>query len=394
MFTLLICAYSFAGKTIDPKVKSLVNSNDEFTFDFYKQINEQKGNIVFSPLSISLATAMVYAGAEGNTEAEIMQLLHVNQPEKEYHSAYNQVLLALNSSFRNSGNALYVANSIWGQQGHPFQQSFLGVLKDEYRAPLRKVDYITAPNEALDAVNKWVAEKTKNKIPYLMTPGMIKQDTRLALANAIYLRGLWQSRFNSGNTRSTPFYVTPEKSVRVPMMYQQEDFRYMEDEQVQVVDLPYKGDKLGMAIILPKEGTALSEIEKVLTSETVNGWLGKLGTEDVKVYLPRFKIETTTPLIEALQGMGMKDAFDGKKADFSGMDGPNSLLFVAAAIHKAGIEVDEKRTTAYAATGYAVDAFGVPRQYVFNANRPFIFMIVERVTGTILFLGRLNNPVG
>lgn len=391
---LSICAHSFAGKNIDPKVKSLVNSNDEFTFDFYKQIKDQEGNIVFSPFSISLATAMAYAGAEGNTEAEIKKLLHVDQSEEHYHSAYNQVLLTLNLSFRNSGNSLYVANSIWGQKGHPFQQPFLGVLENQYRAPLREVDYKTEPDKALDAVNEWVAEKTKNKIPSLMSPGMINQDTRLVLANAIYMRGLWQSRFNARNTLSAPFHVTPDKPVKVPMMYQQEDFRYMEDEQVQVLDLPYKGGKLGMAIILPKADKALSEIENALTVETVNGWLRKLNTEDVKVYLPRFKIKTTIPLIEELESMGMKDAFDGIKADFSGMDGPNSLLFVAAAIHKAGIEVDEKGTTAYAATGYAMADFGVPRQYVFNANRPFVFMIVERVTGTILFLGRLNNPVG
>ncbi len=391
ILTFLICAYTFAGSTIDPKVKSLVKSNDEFAYDFYKQINDQEGNIVFSPLSISLATAMVYAGAEGNTETEIKKLLHIDQPEAQYHSAYLQVLLALNSSFRKSGNSLYVANSIWGQKDHPFQQPFLNVLENQYRAPMREVDYITAPGKATDAVNEWVREKTKNKIPSLMSPDMIDEGTRLVLANAIYLKGLWQSRFHTINTRSMLFHVTPDKSIKVPMMYQQEDFRYMEDKQVQVIDLPFRGGKLGMAIILPKEDIALSEVETLLTAKNVDGWLSKLSAEDVKVYLPRFKVKTTIPLIEELESMGMKDAFDGKKADFSAMDGPDSLLFIAAAIHKAGIEVDEKGTTAYAATAYA-GSFGMPREYIFNANRPFIFMIVERVTGTILFLGRLNNP--
>jgi serpin B len=253
------------------------------------------------------------------------------------------------------------------------------------------VDFVTETEKTRQKINRWVEDKTNDKIKNLIPEGALNAMTRLVLTNAIYFKGDWASQFDKDDTEDADFFVSPEKTVTASLMYQKEEFKYAENELLQILQLPYKGDDLSMLVLLPKEKIGLADLEKELTADKLTEWQKRMYEQEIEVYLPKFKMTSQFSLSETLKKMGMSDAFDPGKADFSGMTG-NKDLFISAVLHKAFVEVNEKGTEAAAATGVMMQLSMALDEPVFRADHPFIFMIQDNKTGSILFVGRVMDP--
>ena len=376
----------------------LAAGNSAFAFDLFQKLQQGGGgNLFYSPYSISIALAMTYAGARGETARQMAETMHFSLPQDRLHPAFNGLdqLLATRGQGaagvkEGEGFRLHIANAIWGQQGYPFLQAFLDTLARSYGAGLRLVDFQRAAEAARVTINDWVAEQTEDRIKDLIPAGAIDSMTRLVLTNAIYFNAAWQFPFDEARTEEGPFYRLDGSPISVPMMHASESFSYVAGEGFQVVDLPYDGGELSMAILLPAEGT-FESFQAALDVERVNGVLRQLSRQQVDLTLPKFEFESEFSLSTTLQEMGMVDAFQGS-ADFSGMTGEPEL-FISDVIHKAFVAVDEAGTEAAAATAVIMKLSAAPIDPVrVTVNRPFIFLIRDIETGTILFVGRVMDP--
>ena len=379
----------------------LVGGNSAFSFDLYQALSGRDGNLFYSPHSISLALAMTYAGAGGQTERQMADTLGFSLPRERLHAAFNDLDLQLASrgtdvqSRNGEGFRLNIVNAVWGQQGHPFQEAFLDVLAESYGAGVRPTDFIAAPEESRIAINDWVAERTEDRIKDLIPPGIINPLTRMVLTNAIYFNASWLLPFSEANTRTQPFHLLDGSSVDVPMMRTSEDFGYAAGDAYQAVDLPYVGNELSMTVIVPDRGR-FREFEDSLEAGLVDLIIAGLGFRRVTLDLPKFEFESEFQLSETLKSMGMSNAFDSAASDFSGMDGRSCLagdpvcLYIREVVHKAFVSVDEAGTEAAAATAVMMQAESAPPSPVaVTVDRPFIFLIRDRETGAILLAGRV-----
>ncbi|HOS79832.1 MAG TPA: serpin family protein [Anaerolineae bacterium] len=372
-------------------VETVVQGNTQFAFALYQKFRAEKGNLFFSPYSISTALAMTYAGARGNTAVQMAQALHFLLEQEQLHPAFASLEDRLSNIGRKGQIQLKVANALWPQVGYPFLEEFLALTKQYYGVLITAVDYADTET-ARGIINAWVEEKTEKKIQELIPPRILDAWTRLVLVNAVYFKGNWASQFNQGRTSDAPFWVTPDESVQVPMMTQEHEFRYGESDGLQILELPYAGDDLSMVVLLPREIDGLAKLEGSLTVENLGIWTRNLWKAEVRVFLPRFEITFPFRLDDTLKSMGMVDAF-GDNADFSGMDG-RKWLYIAAVLHKAFVAVNEEGTEAAAATAVVMKGRSLtPPPPVFRADHPFVFLIRENGTGSILFLGRVVNPV-
>jgi serpin B len=376
---------------------AVVDGNNQFALNLYQKLSTAPGNLVFSPYSISAALAMTYAGARGNTAKEMADTLVFRLGPEKIHPAFNSLDQALASREKDiqpkEGTAfkLRMANSIWGQSGYAFHTDFLDLLALHYGAGMRVLDFARDPEKARMIINDWVSQQTEQKIKDLLSPDAIKRDTTLVLTNAIYFNASWLMKFNREATRDGPFHPLVGEAVMVPMMNHLGNFRYAEGKDYQALELLYLGRKLSMLVFLPAEGQYTS-FEKSLNAARLKEITGALAGRDVSVTLPKFKIETKADLPELLQQLGMKDAFMGGVADFSGMDGSRKL-YISKVVHQAVIAVDEEGTEAAAATAVVVARTSMPmNQARFLADRPFIYLIRDNETGAVLFLGRVLNP--
>ena len=387
---LLILSFSLS---MDNNTAIISASNNAFGIDLYKKlITEERGNIFISPYSISSALAMTYAGARGNTEKQMAKVLYFNLPQEDIHKAFSSLNAYFNSP--NKSYQLAIANALWGQANYPFQKEFINLLNKYYEAGFNEVDFVNDENreKARLTINKWVEDKTNNKIKELIHPEDISALTRLILVNAIYFKGKWQNQFDPKETRDMPFNLENKKKINVPMMHQEGKFNYTEDEKVQVLELPYSEKELSMVIFLPKEGISLSDFEKELSIERVNKLLSNLSQEKVDVYIPKFKMEKRYILNKILIDLGMSDAFDMMLADFSGMT-ESKDLYISKVIHQSFVEVNEEGTEAAAATAVIMSGKSIaPMIIEFKADRPFLFIIRDIKTNTILFMGRFVEP--
>jgi serpin B len=384
----------------DPDVDRLVQGLNTLGVDLYK-ITSQSGeeNLIFSPYSIALAFSMAYGGAMGQTEAQMMKTLGY-LPQTEQHPTFNaldQYLAALGESPEGQSQAnddqgeafqLDVANAVWGQAGFPFKDAYLQTLAEYYGAGLREVDFAQNPEAARERINQWVAEQTKDKIKDLAPQGSINASTRLVLANAIYFKAAWLYPFMESVTRQEDFTLLDRSQVEADMMHGGGRFPYSQGDGYQALQIPYTGDKVDLLVVLPDEGL-FGAIEDQLSVEFLERVRDEMETHDVSLAMPRFDFDSEIDLVRAFQAMGMTDPFSGE-ADFSGMVEGGGLS-ISAAQHKGTIKVDEIGTEASAATMIAVGVSAIQRAEV-TLDRPFIFAIVERETGSILFLGRVVNP--
>jgi serpin B len=380
------------GAAEHPDVQALVAGDTRFALDLFGVLKQAEGNLFLSPYSISRALAMTAAGARGATARQMSEVLHLTLPEKRLRAAFATLQSRVDQG--SEGMELSVANALWGQRGYRFLDSYRSQLQESYDAELEEVDFAQATEAARESINRWTAEKTGQRITELVTAETLDPSTRLVLTNAIYFKGRWATEFDPAETRPAPFLQEGGHRVEVPMMHVKAEFRYGETADLQVVSLPYKGDALSMVVLLPKRVDGLGALEDDLTLETLRKWLpAESARREIIVLLPKFKITADFRLDDALKALGMTDPFALPPADFSGMTGA-AELFISAVVHKAFVSVDEEGTEATAATGVSMGLTGArPSQPpVFRADHPFLFLIQENQSGSVLFLGRVVTP--
>lgn len=371
-----------------------VAASNAFACDLYRELTRAGGNLFFSPYSLFSALAMVYGGAGGETAAQLARALHVAGDSEDFHRSMAALAEALNAP--DKAYDLSVASALWGQSGYAFLPDFLELTDRYYGARLHEVDYTSEESreETRETINRWVEQETRGRIRDLIQPEDLSALTRLVLTNAIYFKGAWELAFDPEATRPMPFHLMTGETAEVPMMHQVSRFLYAENAMAQLLELPYAGGDLSMVVLLPREG-ALDELESKLDPETVGSWLAAASRQEVEVFIPRFTLEQRVVLNDVLQGLGVVDAFDQQRADFSGMSEDRDL-HISRVIHQTFVEVNEEGTEAAGATGVGMRTTSLPLNPppVFRADRPFVFMIRDGETGTILFLGRVTDPRG
>lgn len=351
-----------------------------FAGDLYQQLARTKGNLVFSPLSISTALAMTLSGARGQTAQEMTKVLRT-PPDAA-------LLDQLTKAGNTAGDQLLFAQSLWVDRELKLLPGFLTASKQQFRAEPHPAAFSTNPEAARAAINRWVSEQTKTKIADLFAPGSLKRDTRLVLASAVYFNGTWQSKFDPKATAPAAFHGATE--IQTPFMNQAARFPYAETGNAQILELPYAGGSLAFDVILPKPGQPLGTLEDALRSDGFSAWLGRLQRKQVAVALPKFRAESTFSLQSALSALGMASAFT-TAADFSGIAGSRDLA-ISQVVHKAFFDLSEQGTEAAAGTGIGVSLTAYAPPVVFRADRPFLFFLRDTATRAILFAGRLEDP--
>ena len=385
-------------------VASAVAANNEFTFDLYRDlVTRDTGNLFFSPYSMSTALAMVYEGAEGETAAEIADVFGFASDDAERRSSMARLYNTLNKT--DAPYALKTANALWVQQDYSLLPSYTDAVATYYGGRASNVDFKLDTEGARQTINTWVAERTENKIQNLFESGTLTPLTRLVLTNTIYFKGDWLTQFDAALTTDEPFFATAGETIMAPLMQhtgEGVEYRYAQNEEVQLLELPYKGEELSMLAILPSEiegrgpDTAIYDLEDSLSVGQLQAWTAQLYKQRVDVFLPKFTMETKYTLNDSLKALGMPTAFDENFADFSGMSGARDL-FIGLVVHQAFVEVNEEGTEAAAATGVVMVGNSMPVEPEqipeFRADRPFLFLIRENATGAILFVGRVMDPM-
>jgi serpin B len=378
----------------------LAGGEMDFAFDFYHAVRNREGNLFFSPYSIYLALAMTYAGAQGETKEQMAESLNYSLPDHRLHNAFNWLDLELarraepRQGDEVSGFQLNIANSIWAQRDYPFLPEYLDLLAENYGAGLRLTDFINSAEPARLAINEWISEQTEEKINDLIPQGAVNDLTRLVLANAIYFKANWLYPFEAEATQEEPFYRLDGSEVNVPMMSTSgpELFSYVRGTGYQAIELPYEGADLSMVLLVPDEGS-FESFEVGLTTAELKSIMAGLEPQSVVLRMPKYKFKSDFSLATTLAGMGMSDAFSPDAADFSGMIGRREL-YIQDVLHKAFVAVDEAGTEAAAATAIIVGITSMPMIDVeLTIDHPFIFLIRDIPTGTILFIGRVLEPV-
>lgn len=372
---------------------AVAEGNNVFAVALYGRLRNQKGNLFFSPESISTALAMAYAGARGTTAAEMAKTLHFTLPPDKLHPAMGALLHDLNAA--HEGYQLSVANALWAQQGYTFLDAFLNVLKTDYSAGLNQLNFKGATEAARRTINQWVEQKTQDKIKDLLQPGALRPDTRLVLTNAIYFKGDWETQFDKAQTKNEDFHLSPAQTATAPLMHREGRFNYFDGGSFQVLEVPYKGKELSLIIFLPKDSGGLPVLEQSLTDSNLQQWLRQLvSVPKVIVTMPKFKVTQEFELGSTLSAMGMPQAF-ASNADFSGMTGHRDFA-ISEVIHKAYIDLNEEGTEAAAATAVTMRALAMRAPEgpppVFRADHPFVFMIRDNRSASILFMGRMADP--
>lgn len=376
----------------------LVVGQTAFSFDLYHQLAADPGNLVFSPHSVSVALAMTWAGAAGDTATQLADALHFTLPPVAQHAAFNALDLAL--ATRGEGAAgkdgepfrLRVVNAAWAERQYTFLPSFLDTLALNYGAGIYLLDFLQAAEEARLTINGWVAEQTEERIPDLLPEGSVNADTRLVLTNAVYFNAAWETQFDPEVTVDAPFYRLEGGPVDVPTMALTESFRYAATDDWTAVELPYDGGEVAMLLATTTGEAAFAAFEAGLSSTWLATVDAALTPTEVELRLPRFEYRQGASLVEPLMALGVTDAFDPSLADLSGMDGTRALS-VGGVIHEAFIALDETGTEAAAATAVIIGATSVPPPPVPVAfDRPFVYLIRDVPTGAILFVGRVVDP--
>lgn len=364
---------------------SVVRANNDFAFDLYSEIiKKEESNIFYSPYSVFSALAVVYEGARGETESEMKEVLNVLEKEMTalgFSRLYNLI---------NSKGEISTGNAFWAQENYHFLEEYIDLVEGSYRAKISNLDFVNNTENARLTINDYIEKQTKERIKDLIPEGALNPLTRAVITNAIYFKGDWKYQFDKEKTREMDFYVTPENPVKKEMMVMRPEearFNYLENDEVQAIELPYEGEEIVMNVIIPKDIDnfdleKMKDYKEEMTMTSVD-----------RIYIPKFEFNTKYSMKEVLSLMGMTSAFSENIADFSGMDGSREL-FISDVIHQAFVKVDEEGTEAAAATGVVMEIISLPvEEIVFNANRPFIFTILEKETGSILFVGKVVNPI-
>jgi serpin B len=375
---------------------AFVVDNTSFGLDLYRTLAPGERNLFISPSSISIALAMTYAGAAGNTAIEMAEALHFALPPGRLHAAFNWLDLELSGRGEGAQGAdgepfrLEVVNAIWGQTGYELLPSYLDTIATSYGAGLRLLDFFAAPEPSRIAINAWVAQQTADRIEELLPVGAITRDTLLVLTNAVYFNAAWAYPFDRARTADGSFLLEGGGTTIVPFMRQTQEFGYVDGDGYVAVELPYDGDELSMIAILPDPGE-LRVLEQSLDAAAIDAIVDSMTLRNMNLALPRFEFKSEYDLVAALSALGMKDAFSGV-ADFSGIDGSRGLS-IQGVFHDTFVSVSEPGTEAAAATAVVIGKVSVPPPPIdVSFDRPFIFLIRDLQTRSVVFLGRVLNP--
>jgi serpin B len=373
---------------------SIVRANTDFALELYSRLAADQDNVAFAPYGVSSGLGLVCAGARGATEAAMLKTLCLESIGRVNADAAFGVL---NRSFGASKNPraceVHLANAVWAEKRFALLPDFVEVARGCYGAEATALDFTGEPAKARETINTWVSRKTKGKIAEILESSALDRSTRVVLTNALYFKGLWAFPFQKDQTRSTPFTLLSGEKKPVKMMTRTETFAYMENDAIQAVSLPYAARDYAMVLLLPKDKKGLAQMEKGLDAEVLANTIRNLQPRPVELHVPRFRVRKAVDLSNTLAYMGMNDAFT-PAADFSGM-ASGKELFISAVLHQTYVDVNETGTEAAAATATMLASKALQdtgKKVVFRADHPFLFLIREERTGTILFLGRLAKP--
>ncbi|MFC7079749.1 serpin family protein [Halorussus caseinilyticus] len=384
-----------------------IRGNVGFALDLLGVLRDQHDdpNLFVSPYSVSVALAMTYAGARGETAAEMADALNLALDGEDFHAAFGSLaaeferrnedgqeanVSVMSDEEKDAGPAFEftTANAAWGQDGYPFREAYLDLLDAYYGAGLRLADFTGDPETARERINSWVAERTDDRIENLLPRESIDAATRLVLTNAVYFSARWKVPFSEDETEPRPFTALDGTTAEVPTMHESIETQYAEVGGHQLVELPYANGQTSMVVVLPAEGE-FEAFERALTVDRLAIMLDRTTDALVDLALPKFEIESAVGLVEAMQSLGMKRAFTGS-ADFTGM-AEASDLFVSDIVHQSFVSVDERGTEAAAATAAILAESAPAKQAEMTVNRPFLFYIRDRPTETPLFVGRVTE---
>ena len=410
---LLLAASSLSAADLSKTAASAIN---DFGIDLLAHAAKPQENTALSPYSIQIALAMTYAGAEGHTREQMAKVLHYPADDSnisESFAALQKALAEMTSrtaklaaeSKKTGGPSepitLTVANRLFGQQGYDFRPAYLTLLKETFGAPLEILDFVKSPGDATKHINAWVEKQTRERIRNLIPDNALNKDTRLVLANALYLKAPWEKEFNESATQPRPFHLAGGESADVPTMTRQDSFGYAKLEGFVAVAVPYSGDDLQLLVLLPETAAGLPNLESKLTPSLLMD-CARLKSQDIALFLPKFKLEPPLfALRKTLEVLGMESAFDVPQgsANFNGIapKRPNDYLYISDVFHKTFVEVDEKGTEAAAATAVVMMRATAhfeekPEPIKVRVDRPFLFAIQHRPSGACLFLGRVADP--
>jgi serpin B len=377
-----------APKPLDASTpKGATAASNAFGFDLYARVKHDESNLICSPFSAAVALNMTSAGARGTTRDQMLRVLAVDpQRAAETHASFGGLLGLLNARDKTGDLELHVADRLWGQSGLVFKPNFLALLRDSYGAPLETVDFANGTEAARATINRWVAAQTRDRIPELLRGGDLQSTTRLVLTNTVYFKGKWAQPFAARATLPRRFNGV-SGATDVPMMAQKGSFYYARDGELQVLELPYGGG-LSMVIVLPDGAGDLAAVERKVADHYA-GWLAALDPTEVDLWLPRWTFRSRLDLGAPLVAAGMRLAF-GPGADFSGIS--DAPLFIDKVVQEAFIAVNETGTEAAAATAVMAglkSSTPRPKPTIFHADHPFLYLIRDRRTGAVLFLGRV-----
>ncbi len=395
-------AQSSLKRVEDPSVpaddlSTLVQGDNAFALDLYRVLRSGDGNVAFSPYSLSVALAMTYGGARGQTEAQMAKTLHYTLPQDRLHPAFNGLDQELAKEGKTASKSeqpmqLKIANAVWAEQTFSFLQAYLDLIARNYGAGIQLADIINNPEGVRQQINGWVSQQTNDKIKDLIPAGALDNMTRMVLVNAIYFKADWDKQFNTNNTKDAPFTLLDGKQVTSKQM--SDDFSgvpYASGDGWQAVELPYVEKTAAMDILVPDAGR-FQDFESSLNAEKLNQILKSMKPLTVQVAMPKFSFRSSFDMGEQLAGLGMPDAFDANLADFSGMTGKRDL-YISKVVHQAYIAVDENGTEAAAATGIAMSlAMAMSPDKTLTIDHPFLFVIRDLKSGQILFMGRVLDP--
>jgi serpin B len=393
LLPLFILLFPFISKCELPE-KEIIAGNNFFAFDLYHQLKtESTGNLFYSPFSISTALAMTYAGASGRTAEQMRKVLYFGEGES-FHYNYKKLIRRLKYE---DECKLQLVNGLWAQKDYVFHKSYLDLVHSSYDPELKNVDFSIATereNARLD-INQWVEKRTEDKIKKLLKPDDLCSETKLVLVNAIYFYGTWSQPFMKHLSDEKSFYLSGKEKVTFPFMNGKSGYKYYEDESIKALDLPYNRNQASLIIFLPRGIDDINKLEEKLDYQYFDAVTSAMMFQEVSVSIPKFKLEAKVNLEEKLSDMGMTDAFTPFVSDFSAMS-PAADLYISKVIHQAFINLDEAGTEAAAATAVIMtketSAKPIEVAKEFRADHPFIFVIRDNTTGSILFMGKLMKP--
>jgi serine protease inhibitor len=372
------------------KSAKIISADNQFGFELFKKINasvNEPKNTMISPLSVSLALAMVYNGAEGNTKTQMEEMLHKsNLTPEDINQSYKDLVSSLSS--HDPKVELSISNAIFYRNTFPVKSDFIATNQNFYQAEVSGLDF-TNTTQTLEKVNAWVNTQTKGKIAKIIE--QVNDQDIMYLLNAIYFNGEWKYRFDSKETFDLTFTKEDHSTVQTPTMQIENPFNYCSNQSFELLEMPYGSGKYSMLIFLPETGKNTDDVVSLLNSDNVNDWISKLTEQKKKVYLPKFEFKFDKSLVDELSALGMTDAFNDATANLSGISDAAKLV-ISEVMHKAYIKVDERGTEAAAVTGITVGTTSAGPDNSFRVDHPFVFAIREKDTNAILFIGKVMNP--